>query len=933
MKSDSFEALKRDISTLGHILGDTLVEQEGLALLELEESVRALAKERRRRGRRGPAAARMRELVEGLDAPTAEKVARAFTHYFQLVNLAEQHHRTRRRRDYAREGEAQPGSLAAEMQGIASALPIERFAEVLARTTIELVFTAHPSEAQRRTVLDKHRRIALLLARTERAELVPDERTELDLALREEVTALWQTDEIRHAKPRVGDEVKSTLFYLEDVLFPLVPRFYRALEHAIDSAYPDDTPAKQAALDATPAILRFGSWVGADMDGNPNVTPEVTVDTAYAQASRVVGLYLRELAALGAALSQSARRVTVSAELKESIAEDRARLPELALHLATTTQDEPYRRKLRYVEARLEATRVALVDARHAAYSEPRFAPHAYREPGELLSDLGVVARSLAACGGRRAGLGRVRALVRQVETFGFFLAKLDVRVPAEWVREATRTALWLGRDTELTMAALEAALADPRTPPRPETPGMRALEAVARIRTITAGGGAESFILSMAHGASDMLATLVLARVAGLYRPDEGRADVSVVPLFETLEDLERCASEVEIAAQNPEYRRYLELRGGVQEIMLGYSDSNKDAGILASSFALYRAQQRLVEVGRRLGFRLKIFHGRGGSIGRGGGPSQRAIESLPPGSIDGRFKLTEQGEVLGWKYLLTEVAERNLELTASGVLRATALHDAAQTKAEELTSEPTSTSQGKELAELERAFEDISAVSLEAYRELVRDPGFIDYYTASTPLDEIGMLNIGSRPARRTAKRGRSLDDLRAIPWVFAWTQSRQMIPGWFGGGRALTHLIRTRGLAFARNMREKWPFFASTLDALAVSLATADMDITARYAALAEDATVARRLYRKIALDHGRAGRAIRAILDQESVLSHQPILERSIALRNPYVDPLSFIQIALLRRKRAEDSQRPGDEALARAVLLTINGIAAGLRNTG
>jgi phosphoenolpyruvate carboxylase len=470
---------------------------------------------------------------------------------------------------------------------------------------------------------------------------------------------------------------------------------------------------------------------------------------------------------------------------------------------------------------------------------------------------------------------------------------------------------------TEEARSALCAALADPRVPPRPDAAGMRAIEGVARIRSITAGRGAESFILSMAHGASDMLATLVLARVAGLYRPEEGRAEVSIVPLFETLADLERCASEVELAATNVEYRKYLDLRGGVQEVMLGYSDSNKDAGMLASSFALYLAQKRLIEVGQRTGIKLKIFHGRGGSIGRGGGPSQRAIESLPPGSIDGRFKLTEQGEVLGWKYLLGEIAERNLELTASGVLAATALHE----------------DQGAEVDTLEEAFEEVSRVSLETYRGLVQDPGFIDYFTKSTPLDEIGMLNIGSRPARRSAKKERSLDDLRAIPWVFAWTQSRQMIPGWFGAGRALVALLRTRGVAFARNMVEKWPFFASTLDALAVALATADMDIAARYASLAEGAEVARRLFRRIALDHGRAVRAVRTILDQDSVLAHQPTLARSIALRNPYVDPLSFIQIELLRRKRAEQEGQSRDPVLARAVVLTINGIAAGLRNTG
>lgn len=906
--TDPFEALRRDISELGRVLGDALVEQEGRALFELEESIRALAKERRRGGRRSAAAARMQQAVEALDAKTAERVARAFTHYFQLVNLAEQHHRTRRLREHARAGEPQPGSLRYEMARLAGRASRGDVEALLARTSIDLVFTAHPSEAQRRTVLDKHRRIAHLLVRRERSELTPEERDRVDEQLREEVATLWQTDEIRRARPRVGDEVKNTLFYLEEVLFPLVPRFYEALESEVARGFGGGEGASAAVR--VPPILRFGSWVGADMDGNPNVTPAVALDTAHAQSTRVLGHYLAEVALLGDALSQSTRRVGASAELLASLDRDAEAMPEHATQMESATEDEPYRRKLRFIGARLAATELDLASRPHAC---------AYQEPAELLHDLELLASSLAAHGGRRAGLRAVRALTRQVETFGFHLAKLDVRVPAAWVREATRTALWLAKDAALDDATLARALGDARIPPRPTAPGMQAMEGVAQIRAVTAGGGAESFILSMAHGKSDMLAALVLARIAGLYRPEEGVAGVSVVPLFETLEDLERCPREVEAAAADPAYRRYLDLRGGRQEIMLGYSDSNKDAGILMSSFALYRAQQELVTVARRAGITLELFHGRGGSIGRGGGPSQRAIESLPHGSIDGRFKLTEQGEVLGWKYLLSEIAERNLEITASGVLRAS-----LEARAEE----------APDLGELEAAFGEAAQVSLEAYRGLVRDPDFVAYYEDSTPLAEIGLLNIGSRPARRAADSRRTLEDLRAIPWVFAWTQSRQMVPGWFGSGRALSHLVRTRGVEFVRRMRERWPFFASTLDAVAVSLATADMDIARRYAALARDQRAARRLYRRIALDHGRAVRAVGQILDRRTALPPGSTLARSIELRNPYVDPLSFIQIELLRRKRAlAAAGEPVPEELERALLLTINGVAAGLRNTG
>ena len=888
--ADPFDALRRDISDLGHILGDTLVEQEGPGLLALEESIRALAKRRRKRDRRGPSAVSMLEAIAALDAQTAEKVARAFTHYFQLVNLAEQHHRARRRRDYAREGRPQPGSFAFELPALAERSSRADLDALLARLSITLVFTAHPSEAQRRTVLGKQRRIAQLLARRDRSELVPEERARLDEALREEVTTLWQTDEIRSEKPRVGDEVKNTLFYLEEVLFPLVPRFFEALEREAAAAFGEGARVPSS-------ILRFGSWVGADMDGNPNVTPEVALDTAYAQATRVLGRYLDSLDAIGEALSQSTQRVTVSDELLASLARDELAMPGFAALLAATTKGEPYRKKVRFARARLEATRHALAEGRAAGSAQLALPEHAYLTPAALLADVALIARSLADHRGARAGLRLVHALARQIETFGFHLAKLDLRVPAAWVREAASTRA-------------------------EDAPAMRAMTALARIRAVTAGGGAESFILSMAHGHDDMLATLTLAEAAGLYRPADGVADVSVVPLFETLDDLERCPAEIEKAAKDPVYRRYLDLRGGMQEIMLGYSDSNKDGGILMSSWALYRAQQRLTRVGHESGLRFELFHGRGGSIGRGGGPSQRAIESLPRGSIDGRFKLTEQGEVLGWKYLLEEIAERNLETTASGVVRAS-LEDAG------VITDPHA-----DVARYEEAFVEVAQVSLEAYRELVQDPQFIDYYEGSTPLAEIALLNIGSRPARRTDDQKRTLDDLRAIPWVFAWTQSRQMVPGWFGAGRALGRLIATRGLAFVREMREAWPFFASTLDAVAVSLATADMDIARRYAGLVDDQAAAWRFFRKIALDHGRAERAVMQILEQPSVLLPGSTLARSIAVRNPYVDPLSFIQLDLLRRKRrlvAAGEAVPHE--LDRALLLTINGIAAGLRNTG
>ena len=891
---DRFEALRKDVSYLGRVLGDTLLEQEGERLFDIEEMIRALSKDRRNGER--DAEERLERVVQALDVDLAERVTRAFTHYFQLVNLAEQHHRTRRRRDYARAGKPQPGSLDVVLDTLAKDLTAERFAKLLSNTSVELVFTAHPSEAQRRTVLEKHRRLVSLLARRERAELTPAETEDVERAIREEIATLWQTDEIRQEKPRVGDEVKNVLFYLEEILFPLIPRFYRALDDAYARAF-----RKRDA--SAPCVLRFGSWVGADMDGNPNVTPEVAVDTSLAQTTRVLDLYIHAVEALGGSLSQSTRRVGVSAALVASFDADRRAMPVLAEKLLAKTEHEPYRLKTSFMAERLRATRQALVDVREHG-GDLRFDDHAYRSPSQFLDDLRLIDDSLQKNRGARAGDARVRGLIRQAETFAFHLAQLDLRIPAEWVRADARVALGLAPDAPLTLEALREA---PQS--TPGGPGIRAMGALARIRELTFDGGAESFILSMTHGAEDLVGALLLSKIAGI-APNA----IAIVPLFETLDDLERSAVELERAASDPAYAEYLKARGGVQEIMLGYSDSNKDAGILGSSFALYRAQQKLVTVAKARGLSLKIFHGRGGSIGRGGGPSQRAIESLPAGAVAGRFKLTEQGEVLGWKYLVPEIAERNLELTVGGVLAQTA------TSERDASARP-------DFSEYEELFEKVAALSVEHYRELIHHPSFAAYFAATTPIEDIPRLNIGSRPARRSGGTAIKLDDLRAIPWVFAWTQSRQMVPGWYGAGRALTWLIKEKGIDYVRTMRARWPFFASTLDAIAVSLAQADIRIAAKYAQLAED----RRLFHRVALGHGRAVRAVRRILGQPGVLAPDATLARSIELRNPYVDPMSFIQVELLRRKRAHDGPTPPE--LERAILLTINGLAAGLRSTG
>lgn len=902
--SDPTDALRRNVSYLGSILGETLIAHEGPEFFALEERIRSLAKARRRAHRDDALDDEFEQTIAGLDVATAERIVRAFSHYFQLTNLAEQYHRVRRRKEYESTGTGQVRGLEDRLSTIAESVSREELATLFERLQVNLVFTAHPTEAQRKTVLEKHKRLARLLDALERAS--PVERAELDQSVREEVALLWQTDEIRTMRPRVGDEVKNVMFYLEDVLYPLIPKVYESLERTLTAAYGDAVEV--------PPFLRFGCWVGADMDGNPNVTPDVMVDTAYALAARATLLHLRELSTLGNSLSQSDRRIRASDELYASIAADHQNAPEIAASFDARTHEEPYRRKLRWMEARLTLTRDALVAARRGESAD---VGSGYRDAGELIADLALIERSLAAHRGVDAGRRQVRALRRRVEVFGFHLAKLDVRVAAQWIRDTVSASLWRSSTQPLDAALLHEAITSDRLPARPDTPGMRAMEGLVTIQDRVVKQGVESFILSMAHGHMDLLATLVVARIAGAYRPEANIAKLSVVPLFETLDDLERSPTELEAAFADPVYRRYLALRGNVQEVMLGYSDSNKDAGIVASSFALYDTQRKLVAVGKKHGVAVEMFHGRGGSIGRGGGPAQRAIEGLPPGSIDGRFKLTEQGEVIAWKYLLPPIAERNLELTAGGVIHASLSSDYPD---------------DDEVREYEATFAAVAKRSVEAYRGLVHGASFVEYYVNSTPLEEIGALPLGSRPARRSGQA--TLADLRAIPWVFAFTQSRQNVPGWYGAGKALRWLIATRGVDYVRRMRARWPFFSTMLDAIAVAVATSDMRVTRHYASLVSDHDLARTYFRRVAFEHGRAERAIREIMGSDSVLDRESPLARSIELRNPYVDPMSFIQVELLRRKRAIiAADAPVPEELNRAILLTINGIAAGLRNTG
>jgi phosphoenolpyruvate carboxylase len=879
--------LRRDVRLLGRLLGEVLVEQEGQALFDLEEEVRRLAIQRRRgpvAGRRA-ASAELAQVLERLPLERAEPVLRAFSVYFQLVNLAEQHHRIRRSRAHASAADSRPqrGSLEATLLTLkASGVPAERVREAIRAMRVTLTLTAHPTQAVRRTLLEKLYRMAGLLEERDRCELTPRESADNLESLREEITTLWQTDELRRERPTVGDEVKNILWYVEEVLAEQLAIVPELMDWAFERAYGE--PLGPAG---TP--VRVHSWVGGDMDGNPLVTPEVFADTLRAHRARGLRLLLRDLEELGGRLSQSSRHATPSPELEASLARDAAELPEAERSQGPRTTGEPWRRKLRFMEERLQrALRYVTAQRAGAATAMPE---GAYRTPEALLADLDLLARSLEAAKGERAGLRQVHRMHERVCALGLSLAELEARVPAE--------------DAVSAAASLDGG-------PTPTEGGTRLLAVLARLREAQAESGepaCRTLILSMASTADDVLAAFRCVKHAGLWDEKRGCATVDVVPLFEQLGALDSGPDVLRALFAHAEYRRHLDARG-VQEVMVGYSDSGKEVGLLAASAALQRAQVALTETARAAGVPLRLFHGRGESVARGGGPAQEAILALPPGAVAGGYKATEQGEALDHKYARPELARRTLELILGGVL----LHT--------LDAQPRPSPEDE--GTFRAVFDTLAETGRREYRALVwEDPAFLDLFTAATPVEEIASLPIGSRPSKRKAG---GLETLRAIPWVFAWTQNRAILPGWYGVGSALEAYTKEEGgTAMLKRMYREWPFFRAVIDNVTMVLAKTDMAIAGRYAKLAPAST--KPLWRRIQQEHRRTRRQVKRLSGELKLLDNNPPLQRSISLRNPYVDPMSFLQVELLKRKRQ------GEAECDRPLLLTLNGIAAGMRNTG
>jgi phosphoenolpyruvate carboxylase len=899
-------ALRADIRRLGTLLGHTLARQEGQDLLDLVEEVRALV-------RTDPEQAAAR--LAGLDVATGTKLARAFSTYFHLANITEQVHRARELR---RRRVAEGGWLEQAAARIAERdIPATELAAAAQRLALRPVFTAHPTEAARRSILTKQRAIADELdAEAAEAALYGATGAPRDRRLAELLDLLWQTDELRAARPEPTDEARNAIYYLRDL--------HASAAGAVLDRLAATLQRFGVEIPPTARPVTFGTWIGGDRDGNPYVTPTVTREVLLIQHEHGIQATEAALEALIAELSVSQRLRPVSPELAESLQRDLAALPELPERYRRVNAEEPYRLKARAMMVKLANTRARL------AAGTPHQPGRDYRGSAELVAELELLRDSLTTHGGQLAAAGRLTTALRTVAAFGLQLATLDVREHAD-PHHATLAELYqqVGEETdyrELTRGQRTKLLAEELAGRRPlstiDTPmseaAGRTLDVFRTIRFAQELFGEqviESYIISATRGVDDVLAAAVLAREAGLVDPAHGRARIGFVPLLESITELDAGGELLDELLRVPAYREIVRSRGDVQEVMLGYSDSNKEAGITTSQWSIHRAQRALRDVAGRHGVALRLFHGRGGAVGRGGGPTHEAILAQPHGTLDGAIKLTEQGEVISDKYTLPTLAAENLELTLAAVLQATVLHTAPRQPAEQL-------------AGWDAAMNTVSDAAFAAYRQLVDDPMLAEYFWAVTPTELLGALNIGSRPAKRPDS-GAGLAGLRAIPWVFGWTQTRQIVPGWYGVGTGLA-AARAAGLApVLAQMHARWQFFRTFISNVEMMLYKTDLTIAGRYVTTLVPPKL-RPIFDKIQAEYARSVQEVRAITGERELLDGQPVLKRTLAVRNTYLEPLHHLQAALLRQYREGQADDP---TLQRALLTTINGIAAGMRNTG
>ena len=908
--------LRRDVRSLGMLLGEVLREQAGDELFEKVEELRLSAIRRREAVAEGSVQEAENLLqravlsISTMAVDQAYRLSRAFAFYFELINLAETNHRKRRRLSLQLSGESevQRGSLRGTLRAMRRVgITAEEALHWLEQISIVPVFTAHPTEIARRSVLTKRRRIGEFLEQLDRIPIPDEQLASLQEELTGEITALWQTDEVRSSRPKVADEIKMGLDYYDVSIFETLPSLYQEISAALKSEY-----GFEISVGDLPLLLGFGSWIGGDRDGNPFVTPDVTREAIRDAKSRLLAYYDRRLQLVIDLLTTSAQQVAVSQELRSQLDSYLKRLQAGNDQVfGSHFQFEIYRRFLVCIRARLLRTSGHNVADPESLESSLISLP-AYCSATEFQNDLGILRRSLAENKGLRLAETLVDPLILLVRTFGLHLHTLDIRQHARIHQKALEEAsAWCGQNAGTVPGALSTETSD-------------VIETLRTVAEVKAGCSPETirqYVISGASRAEDVLAVVWLARLGGVEVAASGRdPGLMPVPLFESIEDLRNAPTVCRKLWSAPDYRKLLESWDNTQEVMLGYSDSNKDGGMLTSTWEIFRAHRALHQVAHECGIKLRLFHGRGGTVGRGGGPTHRSIYAQPVGAFDGQIRITEQGEVLNWKYSDVVLAERNLELMIAASLDALVRPNAR---------DPHGHQSGILLPDWEAAFDTLSAAAFDFYRaNIIDDPEVLHYFELATPVAELEHAKIGSRPSRRGGKA--SFSSLRAIPWVFGWTQSRQLVPAWFGVGYALDEYAKqSGGMELLRGMMAEFPLFIDLVRNVEMALAKADMGIASLYASLLPEEDLRDRVFSKLHAEFDRTLAAILAVTGQRELLEKNRVLARSIRVRNPYVDPMSLIQVDLLRRKRAGEDTPDVNRAIAG----TINGISAGLRNTG
>jgi phosphoenolpyruvate carboxylase len=914
--------LRDDVRLLGRILGDTLREQEGEASYQLIENVRRAAI-RFRKTQDDRDRVQLEQTLDALSPSETLVVVRAFSYFSQLSNIAEDLHHNRRHRAHLKAGSApKDGSLLLALERIEEKnISKETLQTFLDSALISPVLTAHPTEVQRKSILDCQLIISRLLSERDRADMTPDDLDDNEETLHRFVLILWQTRMLRTAKLTVRDEIKNGLEFYRYTFLSEIPKIYAYLEKQLETRFDKNI--------RIPPLLRVGSWIGGDRDGNPFVTHDVMLDAMHQHSSLAFEHYLTETHLLGTRLSLTDRLVEVSDELRK--------LSDESPDKAASRKDEPYRRALILIYSRLSAT------AKHLGHKiplRPPVDPHAqpYATSQEFVRDLDVLIDSLFKHGAVYLARGRLAYLRRAAEVFGFHLAPLDMRqhsaiheqTVAELFSRSGGKANYKDLDEaarrEVLLVALQAGkplLGDALSVDNLGQYGtvaqseLRIMQAAAQIHQRFGRAALPNHIISKTDAVSDMLElALMLQQVKLLEGIENPALHVNIIPLFETIEDLRGCGKIMDELFSIPYYRRLLNSRDNTQEVMLGYSDSNKDGGYLTANWELYKAEVELVKVFAKHSIELRLFHGRGGTVGRGGGPSYDAILAQPPGSVNGQIRITEQGEVISSKYSNPEIGRRNLETLIAATMEATLLHHHGADST---------------MPEYHRIMEALSGDAYAAYRKLVYEtPGFTEYFFTATPIREIAELNIGSRPSSRTASD--RIEDLRAIPWVFSWGLNRTLLPGWFGFGSAVKQFLAREGetgLAQLQEMYKNWAFFRGLMSNMDMVLSKTDMGIASSYAELVDDVAMRERIFGMIEREWEDTVRMLLAVTGNTTLLQDNPAFARSLLTRTPYIDPLNHLQVALLQRHRAGDN----NELVKRAIHLTINGIATGLRNSG